>query len=169
MGYIPGGKQNIYLRRCSQNGSATHPAVSPMGTEDPSWRCLAKHSACLVQMVKKVELHHRCSVRHYWLSPWSVTHRIPLHSPHKFYTSVFKTCLLTDPSWLRKISTDPHILAHGWWVYKLKKKSTSGRILDNHKYKTAAYITIHFLIWPWTVTRFVGTGWFFGYSKGHME
>ena len=28
------------------------------------------------------------------------------------HSSVSQTCMLADPFWLRKITTDPHILAH---------------------------------------------------------
>jgi len=57
--------------------------------------------------------------------------------------------LLADP--LRKITTDPHIVAHGsmdcppdW--YPVLKTGISELILDSHKYILIAYVTIHCMI-----------------------
>jgi hypothetical protein len=64
---------------------------------------------------------------------------------------VFQTFLHADPFCLRKLTTDPHILAHvniecpDDWYPKLKLR-ISQLILDTHKYMPVAYVTMHSMI-----------------------
>jgi hypothetical protein len=67
------------------------------------------------------------------------------------YSSVSQTYLLADPFRLRKITTDPHILAH------VNKECTGDRypklkiciselISDSDEYISIAYVTMHCMI-----------------------
>jgi hypothetical protein len=69
------------------------------------------------------------------------------------WSNVSQTLLLADPFWLRKIITDPHILAQvnierpdDRWP-KLKMY-VSELILDSYEYIAVAYIKMHCMIWP---------------------
>jgi len=69
------------------------------------------------------------------------------------YNSVSQTCLLADPFWLRKITTDPHIVADvdiGCQDDRYPKLEIyiSEQISDSHQYLTVAYVTMHCMIWP---------------------
>jgi len=66
-------------------------------------------------------------------------------------TSFSQTILLVDPYLLRKITTDPHIIAHvntvsEWQVSKINNY-ISEVILDSYKYIQAAYVAMHCMIW----------------------
>jgi hypothetical protein len=59
--------------------------------------------------------------------------------------------LLADPFWLRKITTDPHILAHVNAECPDDKYPKliiyiSEMILDSYEYIPAAYVTMHSMI-----------------------
>ena len=66
---------------------------------------------------------------------------------------VSQTVLVTDPFWLRKVIMDPHTLAHVDMEcpdirHPKIKMYISEPILDSHKYRSAAYVKRHCIIWP---------------------
>jgi hypothetical protein len=75
------------------------------------------------------------------LSFWEEGYEIVLRG--MVYSNVSQTFLLADPFWLRKITTDPHILAHVNIVCpddgcpKLKTV-ISALISDSYEFKTVA-------------------------------
>jgi hypothetical protein len=63
--------------------------------------------------------------------------------------SVAQTFLLANPYWLRKITTDPHILADVEYTddrYPKLQMYISELILDSYEYIPVAYVTMHCMI-----------------------
>ena len=88
--------------------------------------------------------------------PEKQKHRISARTLRQWgtrYNSVSQNSLLADPFWLRKITTDPLILAHVDTgcpddKYQILKICVSEQISDSHHYLTASYVTMHWMIWP---------------------
>ena len=92
------------------------------------------------------------------------------------YSSVFQKFLLADPFWLRKITTDPHILAHVNSVRMIGTKiknvylRTDCRQLPIHASSTRNDALHNLTLIKMIIARFVGTGSFLiRYVDGHTQ
>jgi hypothetical protein len=104
----------------------------------------ARPISCLCRPVVWSEIRHTLKSELFLLQSNNVTYTLGQCFPNFF---------LADPFCLRKITTDPHILAHVNMKYpddrypKLKI-FISEVILDSYEYIPAAYVTVHCMIWP---------------------